>query len=115
MDDEGAAAITLPSSSTCRALAEQGTYHASRQHPFDIAGNPQRPPGRQAFYFVGQANYADAANPDLSRALNPTEVTHYILATCGTIDEALAATSVLCSNRQAKVGMGGGAPIATDG
>lgn len=44
-----------------------------------------------AFYFVGQANYAESAQTDLSRALNATEVPHYILTTCGTIDEALAA------------------------
>lgn len=44
-----------------------------------------------AFYFVGQAKYAAPAQTDLSRSLNPTEVPHYILATCGTIDEALAA------------------------
>jgi len=44
-----------------------------------------------AFYFPGQAQYADAAQTEPSRALNATEVPHYILATCGTIDEALAA------------------------
>lgn len=44
-----------------------------------------------AFYFSGQAEYADAAQTDKSRAVNPSEVPHYILANCGTIDEALAA------------------------
>ena len=44
-----------------------------------------------AFYFQGQAHYADAAQTESSRSLNATEVPHYILATCGTIDEALAA------------------------
>lgn len=44
-----------------------------------------------AFYFAGQAQYAEVAQVDLSRALNPSEVTHYILTTCETIDEALAA------------------------
>lgn len=44
-----------------------------------------------AFYFAGHAQYADAAQTDLSRALNPTEVPHYVLAKCGTIDEAIAA------------------------
>jgi choloylglycine hydrolase len=44
-----------------------------------------------AFYFSGQAQYADAAQTDVSRALNPSEVPHFILSTCGTIDEALAA------------------------
>jgi len=44
-----------------------------------------------AFYFSGQAQYADAAQTDITRALNPSEVPHYILATCQTIDEALAA------------------------
>jgi choloylglycine hydrolase len=46
-----------------------------------------------AFYFSGQAQYADAEQTDLSRALNPTEVPHFILSTCGTIDEALAAVA----------------------
>lgn len=44
-----------------------------------------------AFYFSGQAQYADAAQTDITRALNPSEVTHYILVTCQTIGEALAA------------------------
>lgn len=44
-----------------------------------------------AFYFVGQAQYADPATTDASRSLNPTEVPHYILANCATMDEALAA------------------------
>lgn len=44
-----------------------------------------------AFYFPGQAQYADTATADMSRAINATEVTHYILTTCGSIDEALAA------------------------
>jgi len=44
-----------------------------------------------AFYFPGQAQYADAAQTDMTKAVNATEVTHYILTTCGTIDEALAA------------------------
>lgn len=44
-----------------------------------------------AFYFVGQAKYADSAQTDLSRSLNPTELPYYILANCATIDEALAA------------------------
>lgn len=44
-----------------------------------------------AFYFAGQAQYAEVAQADLSRALNPSELTHYILTTCETIDEALAA------------------------
>jgi choloylglycine hydrolase len=44
-----------------------------------------------AFYFPGQAQFAAAAQTDASRALNSTEVPHYILATCGSIDEALAA------------------------
>jgi choloylglycine hydrolase len=44
-----------------------------------------------AFYFSGQAQYADPTQTDLSKALNPTEVPHFILSTCGTIDEALAA------------------------
>lgn len=44
-----------------------------------------------AFYFAGQAQYADATQSDLSRSVNPTEVPDYILATCGSIDEALAA------------------------
>ena len=44
-----------------------------------------------AFYFQGQAKYADVTQADASRALNPSEVPHYILTTCATIDEALAA------------------------
>lgn len=44
-----------------------------------------------AFYFVGQAEYADAAKTDASRAINPSEFPHYILANCATMDEALAA------------------------
>jgi choloylglycine hydrolase len=44
-----------------------------------------------AFYFAGQAQYADPAQTEPSRSLNPTEVLHYVLATCGTIDEALSA------------------------
>jgi choloylglycine hydrolase len=44
-----------------------------------------------AFYFAGQAQYADVAQTDASRAVNPSEVTHYILANCATMDEALAA------------------------
>ena len=44
-----------------------------------------------AFYFSGQAQYAEATQADMSRAVNPSEVPHYILATCATIDEALAA------------------------
>lgn len=44
-----------------------------------------------AFYFAGQAQYAEVAQTDASRAVNPSEVPHYILATCATIDEALAA------------------------
>lgn len=44
-----------------------------------------------AFYFPGQAQYADTAKADMSSSINATEVTHYILTTCGSIDEALAA------------------------
>jgi len=44
-----------------------------------------------AFYFAGQANYADVAQTDASRAVNPSEVPHYILANCATMEEALAA------------------------
>lgn len=44
-----------------------------------------------AFYFAGQAQYAEVTATDLSGALNPSEVVHYVLATCATIDEALAA------------------------
>ena len=44
-----------------------------------------------AFYFAGQAHYAEITQADMSRAVNPTEVTHYVLTTCGTIEEALAA------------------------
>lgn len=43
-----------------------------------------------AFYFAGQAAYADPATVDAARSLNATDVTHYILTTCGSIDEALA-------------------------
>lgn len=43
-----------------------------------------------AFYFPGQAQYATAAQADASRSINATEVTHLILTTCATIDEALA-------------------------
>lgn len=44
-----------------------------------------------AFYFAGQAAYADPATVDPGRSLNPTDVPHYILTTCASIDEALAA------------------------
>jgi choloylglycine hydrolase len=44
-----------------------------------------------AFYFAGQAAYADPATVDAAQSLNATDVTHYILTTCSTIDEALAA------------------------
>jgi len=44
-----------------------------------------------AFYFPGHAQYADASQTDASRSLNATEIPHYVLTTCGTIDEALAA------------------------
>lgn len=44
-----------------------------------------------AFYFPGQAEYAEAAQTDPSRAVNPSELPSYLLATCATIDEALAA------------------------
>jgi len=44
-----------------------------------------------AFYFQGQAKYADVTQADASRAVNPSEVPHYILTNCATIDEALAA------------------------
>ena len=44
-----------------------------------------------AFYFAGQAHYADVAQTDASRAVNPSEVPHYILANCATMEEALAA------------------------
>ena len=44
-----------------------------------------------AFYFVGQANYADAAQTDPSRSLNASQIPNYLLTTCSTIDEALAA------------------------
>lgn len=44
-----------------------------------------------AFYFQGQAQYADVTQADASRAVNPSEVPHYILTNCATIDEALAA------------------------
>lgn len=44
-----------------------------------------------AFYFVDQAHYADPAKTDASRSLNPTEIPHYVLANCATMDEALAA------------------------
>ena len=44
-----------------------------------------------AFYFVGQANYADAAQTDPSRSLNASQVPNFLLTTCSTIDEALAA------------------------
>ena len=48
-----------------------------------------------AFYFAGQAQYADPATVDPAKSLNPTDVTHYILTTCTTIDEALAAIAEL--------------------
>lgn len=63
-----------------------------------------------AFYFVGQAQYADAAQTDLSRALNPTEVPHYILSTCATIDEALAAIADITVVDVAVNGWGPAAP-----
>lgn len=44
-----------------------------------------------AFYFPGVAQYADTAQTDASRAVNPSEVPHFILETCATIDEALTA------------------------
>jgi choloylglycine hydrolase len=44
-----------------------------------------------AFYFPGQAQYADPAQADMSKAVNATEVPHFILTTCSSIDEALAA------------------------
>lgn len=44
-----------------------------------------------AFYFAGQAAYADPSTVSPSVSLNSTDLTHYILTTCGTIDEALAA------------------------
>jgi choloylglycine hydrolase len=44
-----------------------------------------------AFYFVGSAQYADPAQTDASRSLNPTDIPNYVLSTCSTIDEALAA------------------------
>jgi len=62
-----------------------------------------------AFYFSGQAQYADAAQTDLSNALNPTEVPHYILATCETIDEALAAIADITV---ADVAVNGWGPVA---
>lgn len=46
-----------------------------------------------AFYFAGQAHYADVAQTDASRAVNPSEVPHYILANCATMDEAIAAVA----------------------
>ena len=48
-----------------------------------------------AFYFAGQAQYADPATVDPTKSLNSTDVTHYILTTCATIDEALAAIAEL--------------------
>jgi choloylglycine hydrolase len=44
-----------------------------------------------AFYFAGQAQYADPSTVDPAQSINSTDVTHYILTTCATIDEALAA------------------------
>ena len=44
-----------------------------------------------AFYFPGQAQYADPAKTDAARSLNPTDVPSFVLSTCATIDEALAA------------------------
>jgi choloylglycine hydrolase len=63
-----------------------------------------------AFYFVGQAQYADAAQTDVTRAMNPTEIPHYILATCGTIDEALAAIADITVVDVAVNGWGPAAP-----
>jgi choloylglycine hydrolase len=44
-----------------------------------------------AFYFPGQAQYASAAQTDSARSLNATDIPSYVLSTCATIDEALAA------------------------
>ena len=46
-----------------------------------------------AFYFAGQANYANAAQTDPLRSLNASQLPNYLLTTCSTIDEALAALS----------------------
>jgi choloylglycine hydrolase len=46
-----------------------------------------------AFYFAGYAKYSDPATVDSSKALNPTDVPNYLLTTCSTVDEALAALS----------------------
>lgn len=63
-----------------------------------------------AFYFVGQANYAESAQTDLARSLNATEVPDYILATCATIDEALAAIADITVVDVAVQGWGPAAP-----
>jgi choloylglycine hydrolase len=44
-----------------------------------------------AFYFPGQAQYAPAASTPAEQSINASEVTHYLLTTCATIDEAIAA------------------------
>lgn len=48
-----------------------------------------------AFYFPGQAQYADPTKTDASRSVNPSEVPHFILETCATIDEALTAIETI--------------------
>ncbi len=63
-----------------------------------------------AFYFPGQATYADPANTDAARSLNPSEVPHYVLSTCATIDEALAALAEITVVDVAVNGWGPTAP-----
>lgn len=63
-----------------------------------------------AFYFVGQAQYADPTTVDPSQSLNPTDVPHYILTTCATIDEALAAIAEITVVDVAVDGWGPAAP-----
>lgn len=44
-----------------------------------------------AFYFVGQAQYAPAAQTAADRSINAAELPNYLLTTCATIDQAVAA------------------------
>lgn len=48
-----------------------------------------------AFYFAGQAQYADPAQTDPSRSVNSTDIPNYVLSTCSAIDEALDAIQQL--------------------
>lgn len=63
-----------------------------------------------AFYFPGQATYADPAKTDPARSLNATDVPHYVLTNCATIDEALAALADIAVVDVAVNGWGSAAP-----